>query len=83
MANGRPGDHPYNDIVRHREDLLGGGMDDKIRRIDAEGSPELIKVASELVASWPHVGNELASPYSLAIIVDALIALLEAGRSRR
>jgi len=83
MANGRPGDHPYNDIVRHRENLLGMGLDDKIRRIDAEGSPELIKVASELVASWPHRGTELANPYSLAMIVDALIALLDSGRVRR
>ncbi|GEO12556.1 hypothetical protein [Microvirga aerophila] len=36
MPNGKPGDHPINDIVQHRLHLFGGGVDEEIFRIAAE-----------------------------------------------
>lgn len=36
MPNGRPGDHPLTDILVHRRALIGGGVDEEIRRIADE-----------------------------------------------
>ncbi|MBJ6127264.1 hypothetical protein [Microvirga splendida] len=36
MPNGKPGDHPINDIVQHRFHLYGGGVDEEIFRIATE-----------------------------------------------
>jgi hypothetical protein len=41
MPNGRPGDHPLTDIVVHKIATFGAEIDDKIRRIQADASPEL------------------------------------------
>jgi hypothetical protein len=82
MANGKPGDHPYTDITIHGLNIFGLGIDAKLRRIEAEGQIELIAVAGTLVGSWPWIDHRPANPHGLAMIVDSLIHLLEAQRSR-
>ena len=37
MPNGKPGDHPYTDIVIHGWDVFGPPMDELIRRVAATG----------------------------------------------
>jgi hypothetical protein len=33
MPNGRPGDHPYTDIVHHSEGVYSGALDDLVRKV--------------------------------------------------
>jgi len=80
MPNGKPGDHPYTDITIHGQDVFGLGIDAKIRRIEVEGSLELINVAGTLAGSWPWLDRGPANPHGLAMIVDSLIKLLEAQK---
>lgn len=35
MPNGKPGDHPITDILVHKENILGKGIDELIREIYA------------------------------------------------
>lgn len=83
MPNGKPGDHPFTDITVHGRDLFGIGIDDKLRRIELEGWPELIYVAGTLVEGWPWIDDRPAQLHSLSAIVNALIRLLEAGPPAR
>ena len=33
MPNGKPGDHPFTDMVVHQLDLVGGGVDGEMRQL--------------------------------------------------
>ncbi len=54
MPNGKPGDHPYTDIVLHRTDVYGREIDELVREIDRTG-PEVLKtqVSDLLPMPWP------------------------------
>jgi hypothetical protein len=41
MPNGKPGDNPLTDIVVYKANVFGATIDDKVRRIHADASPEL------------------------------------------
>ena len=81
MPNGRPGDHPHYDIVHHKIDVLGGGMDETVRSIDAIASPELNEVVSHLVASWPRDSGGTVAPHGLSIVLVALLSYAEKQRN--
>jgi hypothetical protein len=59
MPNGRPGDHPYTDIVHHGEAVYSGAVDDLVRKVaelsDERGRREL---ASLLLQEY----NDYMSP---------------------
>jgi hypothetical protein len=82
MPNGRPGDHPHYDIVHHKIDLLGGGLDDKVRKLSALASSDLNQVVGHLVYCWPWDDREIASPHGLSSVLDALLWYAEKRRSK-
>lgn len=48
MPSGKPGDHPYTDIVVHRLDVFGTEIDDTVRHLhqslDASGREQLAEL---------------------------------------
>lgn len=43
MPNGRPGDHPYTDIVVHKMDFFGGDIDQMIRDIAGHRNSKTVR----------------------------------------
>lgn len=72
MPNGKPGDHPLTDIVKHRLPMFGDEVDEKVRRIDAIASNELRDVLATLVYFWPWGDQAPVDPDSLSAILDSL-----------
>ncbi|MDJ0976665.1 MAG: hypothetical protein QNJ98_19570 [Planctomycetota bacterium] len=71
MPNGKPGDHPYTDVVLHGIDVFGPPIDDLLRRAAATGGcPEPLR--TKLFAHEPRFGKGR----DLAALEAALRALL-------
>ena len=71
MANGRPGDHPYTDIVTHKQSVYSQAADDLVREIDALGDERTRReLADRLIRNY----NELDRP-DLAALETELTAL--------
>ena len=45
--NGKEGDHPYTDIVRHHHEVFGKGIDALVRELDGIGG-----FGSEIARDW-------------------------------
>jgi hypothetical protein len=72
MPNGKPGDHPLTDIVKHRLETFGAELDEKVRQIDAVASDDLRDVLATLVYFWPWEKSGLVSPHGLSAVLDSL-----------
>ena len=72
MANGRPGDHPLTDIVKHRLSMFGSEIDDKVRKLDGAISDELRDVLATLVYFWPWGDRAPVDRHALSAILDSL-----------
>jgi hypothetical protein len=59
MPNGKPGDHPYTDIVIHRRDVYSPNADALVREIDALGDE---KTRRELADRLLGEFNEYRNP---------------------
>lgn len=53
MANGRPGDNPYTDMVDHGLDPFGPGVGASVRSIHSR-FPDAAGLVSELIWEWPE-----------------------------
>jgi hypothetical protein len=82
MPNGKPGDHPLTDIVRHRLAMFGSEIDDKVRRVEAISSLELREVLATLVYHWPWGDRAPIAPHGLSSVLDALLWYAEKQRSK-
>jgi len=49
MANGRPGDHPYTDMVGHALDLGEPEIAARVRAIDASAGLDVRELLSDLI----------------------------------
>jgi hypothetical protein len=72
MANGRPGDHPLTDIVKHRLPMFGDEIDDHVRRLEGMVSNELRDVLATIVYFWPWGEKAPVDPHALSAILDSL-----------
>ena len=72
MPNGKPGDHPLTDIVKHRLPMFGDEIDDKVRRLDGMASDELRNVLATVVYFWPWGDKAPVDPHALSAILDSL-----------
>ncbi|MCW5691563.1 MAG: hypothetical protein KIT48_04295 [Pseudolabrys sp.] len=72
MPNGKPGDHPLTDIVKHRLPMFGDEIDDKVRRLDSMASDELRNVLATIVYFWPWGDKAPVDPHALSAILDSL-----------
>ncbi|MCW5687397.1 MAG: hypothetical protein KIT76_02510 [Pseudolabrys sp.] len=77
MPNGKPGDHPLTDIVKHRLPMFGDEIDDKVRRLDSIASDELRNVLATIVYFWPWGDKAPADPHALSAILDSLQRYVE------
>lgn len=56
MPNGKPGDHPYTDVVVHGRTVFGPPIDDLIRQVAASGGcPPDVRML--LLDHEPHFGT--------------------------
>lgn len=81
MPNGKPGDHPLTDIVKHRLPMFGDEIDEEIRRIDAIASNDLREVLATLIYHWPWDDRAPTAPHSLSSIINSLSRYAEKQRS--
>ncbi len=72
MANGRPGDHPFQDVVHYKLNVFGAEVDDKIRLLNSKGTPGLRVFLSDIVWYWPVLGGQPAEIGRLSAILDSL-----------
>ena len=77
MPNGKPGDHPLTDIVKHRVPMFGDEIDDKVRRLDSIASDELRNVLATIVYFWPWGDKAPVDPHALSAILDSLQRYVE------
>ncbi|MFN3658394.1 MAG: hypothetical protein ACK4UO_14170 [Pseudolabrys sp.] len=77
MPNGKPGDHPLTDIVKHRLPMFGGEIDEKVRKIDAIASNELRDLLAAVVYFWPWGDRAPVDPHCLSAILDSLLRYAE------
>ena len=77
MPNGKPGDHPLTDIVKHRLPMFGDEIDDKVRRLDSMASDELRNVLATIVYFWPWGDKAPVDPHALSAILDSLQRYVE------
>ena len=65
MPNGKPGDHPYTDIVVHGLDVFGKEIDSTVRRLDESlderGRNRLADLLWNSDLWWGNVRGSLAS----------------------
>lgn len=65
MPNGKPGDHPYTDIVVHGLDVFGEEIDSTVRRLDGSldegGRDRLAELLWNSDLWWGNVRGSLAS----------------------
>ncbi|REK09473.1 MAG: hypothetical protein DWQ37_18760 [Planctomycetota bacterium] len=57
MPTGKPGDHPYTDIVVHGAEVYGSEIDDLVREIAKECSESIRTAAADLLLKndpWPR-----------------------------
>ncbi len=84
MANGRPGDHPFTDIVVHNREVYGAEVTTLIKRIVALDDERLGRLASDLV--W-HMRPDLAHESNKSGMIEdmerALKMLLSVGEELR
>ena len=74
MPNGKPGDHPYTDVVIHGTSIFGSPIDDLIRRMaQTGGCPE--HIGRLLLTHEPRFGEKTG--------LDAVEAALRAVLAER
>jgi hypothetical protein len=74
MPNGRPGDHPYTDIVVHGRRVYSPAIDDLVREVDVLSDE---RGRNDLAALLMHEYNEHSHPD-----LSKLLELLTAKRDR-
>jgi hypothetical protein len=58
MPNGKPGDHPYTDIITHGLRVYSARVDDLVREITRLGDERTIRhLADELLAKYNQYSN--------------------------
>lgn len=58
MPNGKPGDHPYTDIITHELRVYSARVDDLVREITRLGDERTIRhLADELLAKYNQYSN--------------------------
>jgi len=77
MPNGKPGDHPLTDIVKHRLPMFGDEIDEKVRHLDGMMSDELRNVLATIVYFWPWGDKAPVDPHALSAIPDSLRSYAE------
>ena len=59
MPNGKPGDHPYTDIVVHKQTIFGSGIDELVREIsNMPGFQEFRNQVGELLMKHDPAWNQ-------------------------
>ena len=83
MPNGKPGDHPYTDMVGHGRDLGEPEIAAKLRAVDAMAALEVKEVLSDLVEYLFPRGGGLPLDYKRERLLKHLDAIekLCAGRT--
>ena len=80
MPNGKPGDHPYSDMVLHHEDFGVPEIARRVRRLHKIGSPEVRRLVSDLVGmmtSGVGAGRDDGHNSTLAMHLDTIEKLIE------
>lgn len=73
MPNGKPGDHPFTDIVVHRATVFGEPVDGLIREIARSAQGELREVLAALAWSWPtDAEGRPIQPHGFLAVLKAL-----------
>ena len=80
MANGRPGDHPYTDIVVHGLEAISPEVTRLVKQICKFGDDRLNEIARSLV--WfmrPELADKSWQPLILGDLERNLRSLIELG----
>jgi len=80
MPNGKPGDHPFTDIIVHRHTVFGGEIDDKVRGVDAIATTTFKDLLATFLIMWPCEKGVPIAPRSLSTILDAMLQYAEIQR---
>jgi hypothetical protein len=73
MPNGKPGDHPINDILMHGIRRFGGGIDEEIEKVAKEFGEEGIRRLNAVVATPAFGDAEAHIREQQRILQDLLI----------
>ena len=84
MPNGKPGDHPYTDIIGHRMDLGEPEIAEKVRTLDRIGSGKTRRLVSDLIAfMFPNPGSGMQDYRKAALLehLDTIEKLINVAKS--
>jgi hypothetical protein len=81
MANGKPGDHPYTDIVVHGQEAISPSVTRSVKEIYKFGDDRLNAITRSLVWNMrPELANESWRPLILEELELDLRFLVEIGQ---